>query len=139
VQRRITDVCDPLLPLIMRRISIVSAPITPAKLARARAFRRNMTPAERALWNRVRNNQLGVHFRRQQVIFGFIVDFYCDRARLVVEVDGGIHNDPEVAAHDAHRSEVLKSAGLRILRVSNEDVLEAMTSVLDRISRVLKG
>ena len=51
-----------------------------------------MTPAEKILWNELRANKLGVHFRRQQVIAGFIVDFYCHKAGLVVEVDGDIHD-----------------------------------------------
>src|SRR4051812_33525571 len=64
------------------------------KLARAKELRREMTPAERLLWSHLRRNQLnGLHFRRQQVIEGFITDFYCHSAALVVEVDGRIHEE----------------------------------------------
>ncbi|MCE7860728.1 MAG: DUF559 domain-containing protein [Chloroflexi bacterium CFX2] len=66
--------------------------VTKEKLQRSRELRREMTPAEKILWEELRANKLGVHFRRQQVIQGFIVDFYCHRAGLVVEVDGDIHN-----------------------------------------------
>ena len=62
------------------------------KLQRAKELRRDMTPAEKILWQELRANKLGVHFRRQQVIEGFIVDFYCHKAALVVEVDGDIHD-----------------------------------------------
>ncbi len=64
------------------------------KLQRARELRRDMTSAEKVLWNELRGNKLGVHFRRQQIIAGFIVDFYCHRAGLVIELDGDIHNLP---------------------------------------------
>lgn len=66
--------------------------VTKEKLERSRELRREMTPAEKHLWHEVRNKKLGVHFRRQQVIDGFIVDFYCHHAALVVEVDGDIHD-----------------------------------------------
>ena len=62
------------------------------KQQRSRELRHDMTSAERILWQELRANKLGVHFRRQQVIAGFIVDFYCHKADLVIEVDGDIHN-----------------------------------------------
>ena len=62
------------------------------KLQRARELRRDMTPAEKILWQELRSNKLGIHFRRQQIIAGFIVDFYCHKGGLVVEVDGDIHD-----------------------------------------------
>ena len=66
--------------------------IEPEKLARAKALRREMTPQEATLWQRLRKNALnGLHFRRQQVVDGFILDFYCHRAALVLEVDGLSH------------------------------------------------
>ena len=64
------------------------------KLQRARELRREMTPAEKILWQELRGNKLGVHFRRQQIIAGFIVDFYCHKVGLVIEVDGDIHDLP---------------------------------------------
>jgi|GEM_PF-821493 len=66
--------------------------VTKEKQELARELRRNMTPAEKIVWKELRANKLGVHFRRQQVIQGFIVDFYCHKAGLVVEVDGDIHD-----------------------------------------------
>lgn len=66
--------------------------VTKEKLERAKELRREMTPAEKLLWQEVRANKLGVHFRRQQIIQGFIVDFYCHKAGLVIEVDGDVHD-----------------------------------------------
>ena len=71
---------------------ITNQKVTKEKLQRARELRRDMTTAEKLLWQELRANKLGVHFRRQQVIQGFIVDFYCHKAALVVEVDGDIHD-----------------------------------------------
>jgi very-short-patch-repair endonuclease len=66
--------------------------VTKEKLQRAKELRREMTPAEKILWQELRANKVGVHFRRQQVIAGFIVDFYCHKASLVIEVDRDIHD-----------------------------------------------
>lgn len=73
---------------------VTNQKVTKEKLQRAKELRREMTPAEKLLWQEVRAKKLGVRFRRQQIIQGFIVDFYCHKAALVVEVDGDIHNLP---------------------------------------------
>src|SRR4029453_16710009 len=85
------------------------------KLQRAKELRHEMTPAEKILWQELRANKLGVHFRRQQVIEGFIVDFYCHKAALVIEVDGDIHDLQQ--EDDARREIVLGELGLRIVRL----------------------
>jgi len=91
-----------------------------------------MTPAERRLWACLRANRLhGFHFRRQQIIDGFIVDFYCDAAGLVVEVDGPVHD--QHTAYDAERDRILAARGLRVLRVRNCDVMQDLAKVLERI------
>jgi len=77
--------------------------VTKEKLERAKELRRNMTPAEKLLWQEVRAKKLGVRFRRQQIIAGFIVDFYCHRAALVVEVDGDIHDLQQKKTQDAKK------------------------------------
>jgi very-short-patch-repair endonuclease len=71
-----------------------------------------MTPAEKILWEELRGDKLGVHFRRQQVIQRFIVDFYCHRAGLVVEVDGDVHDLQK--EQDERREKVLTEMGLRV-------------------------
>jgi very-short-patch-repair endonuclease len=98
----------------------------------ARQLRRQMTPAETALWECLRANRLdGLHFRREQVVDGFIVDFFCAAAGLVVEVDGAIHQ--EQPREDEGRTQILQRRGLRVLRLSNEDVLQRMSDALARI------
>lgn len=108
--------------------------IDPKKLERAKELRRNMTPAETKLWAALRRNQLdGFHFRRQQIIDGFIVDFYCHAVGLVVEVDGPVHDEAEQADYDAERDRILAARGLCLLRVRNEEVMQNLGSVLERI------
>ncbi|RIK31095.1 MAG: restriction endonuclease [Anaerolineae bacterium] len=105
--------------------------VTKEKLQRAKELRREMTPAEKFLWNELRANKLGVHFRRQQVIQGFIVDFYCHRAGLVVEVDGDIHDLQK--DEDERREKALKEMGLRIVRFGNDEVVRSLSAVVGRI------
>ena len=112
-------------------------PIDPVKLAQAKQFRRNMTPAERILWQALRGNALGgLHFRRQQIIGGFIVDFYCHRASLAVEVDGGVHRT--TAEYDSERDAALSNLGVRVLRISSEVVERNIEGVLETIARVVR-
>src|SRR5512147_802991 len=101
--------------------------VTQAKLQRAKELRREMTPAEKLLWQEVRAKKLGVRFRRQQVIAGFIVDFYCHKAALVVEVDGDIHDLQK--EEDERREKVLSEMGLRIVRFGNDDVVRELSRV----------
>ncbi len=99
----------------------------------ARQMRREPTPAEQKLWQKLRHKQLlGFKFRRQHVIDRFIVDFYCGEGRLVVEVDGGVHQYTE--QEDAIRQEFLESLGLRVVRFRNEDVLNSIDGVLEEIA-----
>jgi len=106
-------------------------------IQRAKELRSNMTPEEKVLWQRLRANRLdGWHFRRQQIIDGFIVDFYCHQAGLVIELDGPIHD--QQIGYDLERDKVLGSRGLRILHVKNEDILRDLESVLVRILEVCK-
>ncbi|MBI4952011.1 MAG: DUF559 domain-containing protein [Myxococcales bacterium] len=78
-------------------------------------------------------------FRRQQPLGRFIVDFFCEAARLVVEVDGGHHDDPSVAARDAARDALLRAAGLTVLRLPNEQILHDPERALDRIRQLLRA
>jgi very-short-patch-repair endonuclease len=100
--------------------------------ARAKAMRSNMTPAESKLWYHLRGNNLAnFHFRRQQIIGSYIVDFYCHSAALVVELDGSGHLDQ--VAYDQKRDETLAGLGLRVLRFYNSDVIEDIDTVLEVI------
>jgi very-short-patch-repair endonuclease len=105
------------------------------KLERARELRREMTPAEKLLWHEIQAKKLGVRFRRQQIIEGFIVDFYCHKAALVVEVDGDIHDLQQ--DEDARREKVLTDMGLRIIRFRNMDVIKDLPSVVRNIRSLI--
>ena len=103
------------------------------KLARAKELRRQMTPAEKILWQHLRANRLnGLHCRRQQVIDGFIVDFYCHAAKLVIEVDGEIHQ--RQLEYDQARDRILTARGLRVLRIRNDEVMQDLERVLAQIA-----
>jgi len=108
--------------------------VTKEKLQRARELRREMTSSEKLLWQELRSNKLGVHFRRQQIIAGFIVDFYCHKAALVVEVDGEIHDLQQ--EEDARREKVLSEMGLKIVRFRNEEILNNLPIVVKRIKEL---
>ncbi|HEY7023163.1 MAG TPA: DUF559 domain-containing protein [Ktedonobacterales bacterium] len=102
------------------------------KVERSRELRRDMTPAEKLLWERLRGSQLdGLRWRRQQVIDGFIVDFYCHSATVVIELDGSVHKNQ--AEYDTARDDALAQRGLRILRFTNTDMETNIDSVLDQI------
>jgi very-short-patch-repair endonuclease len=106
--------------------------VNPAKIARAQEFRHAMTPAEARLWSHLRANRLGgYHFRRQQIIEPYIVDFYCHRAALVVEVDGIIHQEQK--EHDNERDQKLQELGLQVLRFTNEAIIQNLDGVLNKI------
>jgi very-short-patch-repair endonuclease len=109
--------------------------VTKEKLERAEELRRNMTPAEKILWEELRANKLGVHFRRQQVIAGFIVDFYCHKSALVIEVDGDIHDLRQ--DEDARREKVLSELGLRIVRFGNDEVVRELSTVVGQIRELV--
>ncbi len=103
----------------------------------AREMRHAPTSAEDQLWQRLRNHQLrGFKFRRQHTIDRFIVDFCCSEVRLIIEVDGPVHQyTPE---EDAIRQAFLENAGIRVLRFTNEQVLTNVESVLAEIGSALE-
>jgi very-short-patch-repair endonuclease len=101
-------------------------------------MRHEPTPAEAALWGRLRRKPFGgIRFRRQHAIDRFIVDFYCHEARLVIEVDGSIHDYTQ--EEDAIRQAFLESIGLRVIRFSNGDVLTQMDGVLEVIAEAVQS
>ncbi len=103
----------------------------------ARQMRHKPTPAEDHLWQHLRNRQIcDAKFRRQHGIDRFIVDFYCAESRLIIEVDGAIHDYTPL--EDAIRQEFLEAQSFTILRFSNDEVLLQISGVLERISELLK-
>lgn len=110
--------------------------VTKEKLERAKELRREMTPAEKLLWQEVRAKKLGDRFRRQQIIQGFIVDIYCHKAGLVVEVDGDIHDLQQ--EEDARREQVLRELGLRVVRFRNDEVVMNLSAVVGKIRELVQ-
>ena len=106
---------------------------------RALVMRQNPTEAECVLWQYLRRRQInGLHFRRQHPIGRFIVDFYCAKARLVIEVDGSVHDEPGHDEYDQERQAYLESLGLRVLRCRNEDVIQNVDVALESIRAALR-
>ena len=111
---------------------VIGQKVTQDKISRARDLRRETTPAEHKLWSRLRANRLaGFHFRRQQIIEPYIVDFYCHQAALIIEVDGGIHLEQEV--RDQVREQALLERGFRVIRFTNDEVMRNIDGVLESI------
>jgi len=106
----------------------------------ARVLRRNRTPFEEALWNRLRERQLGgFRFRRQFPIGEFIADFCCYERRLVVELDGSQHGDDRAhVVADSKRMALLQERGYRVIRFWNEEVLTNLDGVVEKILMELR-
>ncbi len=100
---------------------------------RARNMRHEPTPAEAKLWEYLRGNQLGVKFRRQHSIDRYIADFICLSHKLIVELDGAGHLEPDQADYDHGRSALLGELGYRVLRFSNAQALNKTEEVLNTI------
>ena len=101
--------------------------------ANAKQLRMNMTEAEKALWAHLKAGINGLKIRRQHPIGNYIADFYCHKAKLIIEIDGEIHNDPAVQKIDVQREKDLKSLGYNIIRFSNEEVYKDPEKVLKEI------
>jgi very-short-patch-repair endonuclease len=102
----------------------------------ARDLRKTSTDAERRLWSRLRGERLGGHvFCRQHPLAGYIADFYCHAARLVVELDGGQHYEPDAVAHDQRRTEAMEREGIRVIRFSDYDAMKDTDAVARTILR----
>jgi very-short-patch-repair endonuclease len=103
-----------------------------------RRLRVEQTEAEAVLWQLLRNRKLiGCKFRRQVPVGRYVADFYCHERKLIVELDGGVHSDPDQQAHDRNRDTFLLAQGLRILRFSNEEALGPLERILDQIRKAL--
>ena len=100
----------------------------------ARELRKNITNTENLLWSKLRRKQLhGYQFYRQKIISNFIVDFYCPKAKLVIELDGGQHYTKNGKEGDRIRDDYLVNLGLKVLRFSDREVFENLNGVLEKI------
>jgi len=103
-------------------------------------LRKRITKAEAVLWEELRNKRfMGLKFRQQHPIDRFIVDFYCHKHKLVIELDGSVHDLPEVAENDKNREAELTDLGLTILRFSNSIVLQSIQAVLNTIAKFISS
>ena len=106
----------------------------------ARELRKNMTDAESRLWSKLSRRQMGgLQFYRQRIIGDYIVDFYCPRSKLVIEIDGGQHYSGKHKANDKERDQNLNDLGVTVLRFSNIEVLKKLEGVLEHIYMNLKN
>ena len=104
-----------------------------------RHLRRKETPAEKVLWEALRNRKLnGEKFTRQHGIGAYVADFHCSKYKLAIEVDGGIHLKEDVVERDKTRSEFIEAWDIRIVRFTNDEVLNELPKVLDEIKGYLK-
>jgi len=107
---------------------------TPLTLKKAKLLRKNMTEAESALWEKLKTKQvLGLRFRRQHPVNIYIVDFYCHSAKLVVELDGGIHKSQK--EYDLERTKDLEMYGLKVIRFYNSEVERNVEEVIEKIKK----
>ena len=103
----------------------------------AKKNRGEMTESERVLWEALRKLNCGYHFRRQHPIGDYIADFICIKKMLVIEVDGGYHNEPRQQQDDLNRTEFLESKGFTVIRFKNEEIGNDLKTVIMRIKELL--
>lgn len=99
----------------------------------ARKLRNHPTEAEAYLWNFLKGSSLKYRFRQQHIIKNYVVDFVCLKCRLIIEIDGGYHNNENQIALDRQRTDELNSLGFEVLRFTNEEVLQDVDTVLSKI------
>lgn len=114
--------------------------INSKKLELAREFRKNPTESEDAVWQMLRNRQIkNLKWRRQQVICGYIADFYCAELKVVLEIDGSVHENEDVKAYDEFRTSVFESKGIRVFRLKNGDCdKQHLTELIEQIITSLR-
>lgn len=104
---------------------------------RAKELRANLTSAEMILWGYLKSKPLGYKFRRQHPINTFIVDFFCYKLKLVIEVDGSIHDRRDVKLNDGERQKLIESEDIQFLRFTNDEVIKRFETVIERIQALL--
>lgn len=96
-----------------------------------------MTAAERKLWEELKNDKLGIRFRRQHIIGNYIVDFFCIKCNLIIEVDGGYHGEEEQIEADNYRDWYLTQRGYKVIHFTNEQVEDNIENVVAQIIKAL--
>lgn len=104
----------------------------------SKALKRNQTEAEEIIWQCLRNRKImNFKFRRQHPIHQYIADFYCHEAKLIIEIDGGIHNNPENQEYDQNRTDELMKIGITVIRFTNQEVNNNLDEVINIIKNYL--
>jgi cyclase len=106
---------------------------------KAKTLRNTLTDSEALLWNHIKGKQLGCKFRRQHPIAYYIADFYCHEAKLVIELDGSIHNQPDILQNDIERQKYLEELGLTVLRFTNDELYNNTNKVLEEIKSAIQA
>jgi len=104
---------------------------------RAKELRNNMTQAEFVLWEYLRQRPLGVKFRRQHPLGIYVVDFYCHKLKLIIEVDGSVHDLQAVKEADMERQRQLERDGLKVVRFTNEAILKRKEIIIEQINLLI--
>ncbi len=110
----------------------------PLIFKKAEELRNKMTPAEELLWNYLRKNEMGIKFRRQHPLFMYVADFYCHQLKLIIEIDGSIHEMEDVKRNDETRQKNLENLSIKVIRFTNKEVLINLQSVLQKIKQTLQ-
>jgi imidazole glycerol-phosphate synthase subunit HisF len=100
-------------------------------------LRNRQTEAEEILWDKLSKSQLGYRFKRQHPVELFVADFYCHKAKLIIELDGSYHDKSDQIAYDMERTKVLECLGLRVMRFRDKEVFENIDSVVVQIKQVM--
>jgi len=103
-----------------------------------KSLRNNLTSSEAILWNYLKHSKLGEKFRRQHGIENFVLDFYCPRLRLAIELDGASHDNPQKFYYDKNRDKFLETKQVRVLRIQSKDVYKNLDGVLKEIKKYLQ-
>lgn len=104
---------------------------------RRKELRTNQTPQEEKIWWYLKDKRLGCKFRRQHSVGGYILDFYCKEKRLIIEIDGEIHQTPEAREYDKVRDKFFTELDYKVLRFSNGEVEEDVKAVVAKIQQYL--
>lgn len=102
-------------------------------------LRRNMPPAEATLWKHIQRNQLGVKFRRQHSVTNYILDFYCPKLKLAIELDGSTHDNEIGFAKDRTRDTNLTQLGITVIRYTNQDVYNNLEGIISHLHKIINS
>ena len=112
----------------------------PHNLKNAKEMRSNMTPAETKMWRILRGKRFqGLKFKRQVLIGNYIVDFLCENKKIIIEIDGGQHNEELNIQSDNNRTHYLENNGYKVLRFWNDEVMKNINGVMEVIFREIEG